>query len=119
MLQKVLIGPLGAKFLKDCKEANRAVFLWTVNDEEWMRWSIKKEVDGVITDDPKKYLEVCEDYDESVPLRRLPLKEVGYFVWLNVLVLSFSIIFRYRYGFRIDASKLMKIEDSKSTRDMA
>jgi phosphatidylglycerol phospholipase C len=118
MLQKVLIGPMGAKFLSDCQKTNRAVFLWTVNDEEWMRWSIKKGVDGVITDDPKKYLEVCRDYDESAPLRRLRLREYGSVVWLNVMVLFFSIIFRYRYGFRINTPKLMGMESPKSTRNM-
>lgn len=33
-----------------------------------MEWSIRKEVDGVITDDPKLFLEVCERFSlEGLP----------------------------------------------------
>lgn len=108
MLQKVMIGPLGSQFMKDCREAKRALFLWTVNEEDWMRWSIKKEVDGVITDDPKKFLDVCKGYNESAPLHRLPIKEYPYVLWINLLVVVFSYLFRFRYGFRIDVDKLRK-----------
>jgi hypothetical protein len=108
MLQKVMIGPIGNKFMQDCKKQNRALFLWTVNDEGWMKWSIKKEVDGVITDDPKKFLEVCKEYDEKAPIHRLALKEYPSVVWINMLVVVFSLLFRFRYGFTIDIKKLRK-----------
>ncbi len=36
------------------------MFVWTVNKEMWMEWSIRHEVDGVISDDPKRFLEVCK-----------------------------------------------------------
>ena len=108
MLQRVMIGPIGSKFMRDCKKQNRALFLWTVNEEGWMRWSIKKEVDGVITDDPKKFLEVCKDYDENAPTHRLTLKEYPSIVWINLLVIVFSLLFRFRYGFTVDVMKLRK-----------
>ncbi|KAK4449171.1 glycerophosphoryl diester phosphodiesterase [Podospora aff. communis PSN243] len=60
MLQKTLVGPIGSRFIKAVRKSGRSLFLWTVNDEEWMEWSIRKEADGVITDDPKLFLEVCE-----------------------------------------------------------
>lgn len=72
-----------------------------------MRWSISKEVDGVITDDPKKYLEVCDDYDSAES------KFVGFsfidwmsIIWLNLLAMLFSWLFRCRYGFRVDQTKV-------------
>jgi len=98
MLQKVMIGPFGNSFLSDCKKAKRPVFLWTVNEEVWMRWSIKKQVDGVITDDPKKYLAVCKDFDDEAPILRLPLKDYFMITWINVLVVFFGLLFRYKYG---------------------
>ncbi|KAL9632586.1 MAG: hypothetical protein Q9164_005227, partial [Protoblastenia rupestris] len=59
MLQKSLIAPIiGPRFLKDAKAKGRPVYDWTVNDESMMRWSIKQGLDGVITDDPKRFLEV-------------------------------------------------------------
>ncbi len=39
--------------------------MWTVNEEQWMEWSIRKGVDGVITDDPKLFLEVCQRWEEK------------------------------------------------------
>ncbi|KFY25912.1 hypothetical protein V493_04376 [Pseudogymnoascus sp. VKM F-4281 (FW-2241)] len=79
MLQKIMVGPWGDQFLAECKALNRPVFLWTVNEEKWMKWCISKGVDGVITDDPKKYLEVADGYDEKEPLdrRNNPTKRVS------------------------------------------
>jgi phosphatidylglycerol phospholipase C len=106
MLQKIVVGPCGARFLKDCKTANRAVFLWTVNEDKWMRWSIRKGVDGVITDNPKRYLEVCKEYDESAPPDRLTVMDMWTMVWINALVVIFGSIFRLRYRFKIEAGNV-------------
>ncbi|GKT90757.1 glycerophosphoryl diester phosphodiesterase [Colletotrichum tofieldiae] len=59
MFQKALVGPVGKRFIGDVKKADRRLFVWTVNDEEWMEWSIRAGADGVITDDPELFLEVC------------------------------------------------------------
>lgn len=59
MFQKSLVGPLGKAFIKKVKSDDRRLFVWTVNEEEWMEWSIRAGVDGVITDEPEAYLEVC------------------------------------------------------------
>lgn len=99
MLQKIMIGPFGNAFLRDVKEAKRSIFVWTVNDENSMKWSIRKEVDGVITDDPKKFLEVCNSYQgEKV---HFSFATYPTLVWMNVLAVLFSVLFRYRYGFKI------------------
>jgi phosphatidylglycerol phospholipase C len=95
MLQKIMVGPFGNKFFDDIKAAERSIFLWTVNDEESMKWAIMKEVDGVITDDPKKYLEVSEDY--SGERFRLSMKQLGTAIWINILATFFGFIFRFRY----------------------
>ena len=68
MLQKTLVGPPGNRFIKSIRRQpgpHRNLFVWTVNDEEWMEWSIRKQVDGVITDDPKLFLDVCDRYVEE------------------------------------------------------
>lgn len=103
MLQKIMVGPRGNALLRDIKKAKRSIFVWTVNDEEWMKWSIRKEVDGVITDDPKKYLEVCDNYQGGEI--HFPLSTWGGIVWLNIMAAVFSLLFRYRYGFRIEGTK--------------
>lgn len=107
MLQKIMVGPYGEAFLRDVRAAGRSIFFWTVNDELSMKWSIYKGADGVITDDSKKYLEVCEKYQgERVHQTVSSLMMV---VLLNVLVAVFSVVFRAR---------LVKVADVKKARTL-
>ena len=63
MLQKAVVGPFGSRFVGDVRAADRPLFVWTVNDAEWMEWSIAQRVDGVVTDDPKLFLDVCNRWE--------------------------------------------------------
>lgn len=102
MLQKVLIGPFGQCFMNDAKAAGRAMFVWTVNAPDMMRWSIRKEVDGVITDDPKKFLEICDEYDDEAEPERFAWATYLDIMRIHIMVLLFGMLFRWRYGFRMD-----------------
>ncbi|KAM3066800.1 hypothetical protein ACMFMG_011869 [Clarireedia jacksonii] len=107
MLRQIMVGPYGSKFLSDTRKAKRSMFIWTVNEEKWMRWSIRKEVDGVITDDPKKYLEVCDDYDSAESKRvGFSFKDWMLIIWFNLLAMLFSWLFRCRHGFKVDQRKV-------------
>jgi phosphatidylglycerol phospholipase C len=106
MHHKIIAGPGGSGFLRDVRAANRSIFLWTVNDIVWMKWSIGKEVDGVITDDPKKYLEVRDSYCGGKI--RLPFKMWGSVIWINIFAAVISLLFRTKYGFTIDFGKVKK-----------
>ena len=118
MFQKVLTGPVGKSFLKDIRKAGRSIFVWTVNDEEMMKWSIRKEVDGVITDDPKKYLEVCKDYDGKVV--RMNWRTFGLILFYQTMALPAGLLLRLRHGYRVDAGKLGKVlEEARARRDLA
>ncbi|KAL9624869.1 MAG: hypothetical protein Q9160_000916 [Pyrenula sp. 1 TL-2023] len=81
MLQPLLLGPIGAKFIRDVRQdPDRSLFVWTVNDEDMMRWSIRKEVDGVITDEPEKFLRVCREWgteDGEGQQRRIQVSREG------------------------------------------
>ncbi|KAF9882193.1 glycerophosphoryl diester phosphodiesterase [Colletotrichum karsti] len=68
MFQKSLVGPLGRAFIKKVRSEGRRLFVWTVNDEEWMEWSIRAGVDGVITDEPEAFLEVCRRWEGAKAL---------------------------------------------------
>jgi glycerophosphoryl diester phosphodiesterase len=110
MLHQVLHGPIGGAFMRKAKGLNREIFAWTVNDEKRMRWCIRKELDGVVTDDPKKFLEVCRDY-EQLPLdekevkvkERYDVRDWTSIVKIQVLVAVFVLLFRYRFGGRVEA----------------
>ncbi|KAH8671117.1 PLC-like phosphodiesterase [Xylariales sp. PMI_506] len=65
LLQYSLAGRCGNSFLRTAREMGRVVFAWTVNEKDWMEWCIEKELDGVITDDPKLFLEICDRWREA------------------------------------------------------
>jgi phosphatidylglycerol phospholipase C len=104
MHQKSLVGFLGAWFLRVARREDRPVFAWTVNGEREMEWCIERNnksssnssskvksdddkkhgrsdklavIDGVITDDPKLFLQVCErwqnEHDGTKPPRKQSL----------------------------------------------
>jgi phosphatidylglycerol phospholipase C len=100
----IIAGPGGSGFLRDAKAEKRSIFLWTVDEVKWMKWSIGKEVDGVITDDPKTYLEVCKNYTgEKI---RLPWKTWAKVFALSIVARFFSFLFRSKYGFWVDMKKI-------------
>jgi hypothetical protein len=102
MLQKILVGPSGHRFLRDARDAGRAVFVWTVNEPRMMRWSIRAGVDGVITDDLDLFIRVRREYDEQcVKADHWTFRDYLGILSINVLVPFLGVLFRWRYGFRI------------------
>jgi len=108
MLQPIMVGPFGSSFRKDIKKAKRSLFLWTVNDVKAMKWSIRNGVDGVITDDPKKYLEVCETYDgEPIHFSLLTWIKI---IILNIMFTFAGAIMRWRdHNVKIRAHKMLEV----------
>lgn len=77
MRQEPLVAVGGAPFRARCRGEGRPVYAWTVNEEPWMEWCIENGADCVITDDPRRYLEVCRRRQEK--RRRAGGREGG--VW--------------------------------------
>jgi phosphatidylglycerol phospholipase C len=107
MFQMLLVGPRGSALLREVrkKKSDRSVLLWTVNEESWMKWSIRKEVDGVITDDPKKYLEVCKSYDKNERIQH-SWKSWKAILEMNGRALIFGFLFRFPRGLWVDVKKV-------------
>jgi glycerophosphoryl diester phosphodiesterase len=104
MLQKVLLGPIGARFIHDVKKAHRPLFVWTVNDANLMKWSIQMEVDGVITDDPKKFNKICDEWEgDKEKIARPSVAQWLYTFWLWAIILVFSISFKRRFPETVEA----------------
>lgn len=97
MLQKILLGPIGNKFIRDAKAADRQLFAWTVNETNMMKWCVQKELDGVITDDPKRFNEVCESWDDNEPEAEPSWVEWAYTFWLYLVVMVFGLMFRWKF----------------------
>ncbi|KAL3481751.1 PLC-like phosphodiesterase [Aspergillus californicus] len=53
----------GSRFRKRAREQSGMIFSWTDNADEWMALSIRNQVDGVITDDPKRFMELCSHWE--------------------------------------------------------
>ncbi|KAK0247918.1 hypothetical protein LTR59_009334 [Friedmanniomyces endolithicus] len=88
MLLPILIAPGGRSFLRDARKDHRQVLAWTVNAEDRMEWCIRRKLDGVITDDPEKFLRVCERFDERERESLLPsdLRSFLYMHWTWVFI---------------------------------
>ena len=106
MLLPTLVAPGGRKFLKDAREIyHRQVLAWTVNDVDRMEWCIRRGLDGVITDDPAKFLEVSEKFDAETPEPFVPLTMKSYLEVYRLWVwISFAILFFARKTFQPVAS---------------
>ena len=72
-----------------------------------MDWCIRKGFDGVITDDPKAFLDVCEDFQEDVKPSWPPLLVLN-FMRINFFVVIFGLLFWKRHGFGLDPKYLVK-----------
>lgn len=96
MFQKTLLGPIGARFIRDVQKADRALYLWTVNEVNMMKWSIQKGVDGVITDDPETFNEVCDNWTDTQKRVHPTWKQWAYTFWLYIIMALFSIPLRHR-----------------------
>ncbi|KAL8813412.1 MAG: hypothetical protein Q9223_007040 [Gallowayella weberi] len=98
ILELALFGFGGSRFVRDVKAAGRPLFLWTVNQDDHMRWSIKNGADGVITDDPKRYLEVCEEWEHGKREIHFTWRQWFQIIWINFMIISFSCVFWWRFG---------------------
>lgn len=96
--QPLLVPYLGRHFLRDAQHKGRPVFTWTVNEEAKMRWSIREGLAGVVTDDPKKFLEVCEDWQQGHTQVNIPRSQWLMTAWLQICLWIFGAIFWWKHG---------------------
>jgi phosphatidylglycerol phospholipase C len=109
LFQKLIVGPRGASLIREVKQqkAERTLLFWTVNEEYWMKWSIRQEVDGVITDNPEKYLEVRKTYNKDETLRQSWASWKGILGWHWHFV-KYGFSFRVKHGFWVNVQKVRK-----------
>lgn len=99
---------LQPKFVQKAHAADRPVFAWTVNDDEWMRWCIQQGLDGVITDNPKRFREVKEEWQHGRTKVNLSSRVYGQMIWLWAMMTIFGGILRYKTwkrGERVDGRR--------------
>ena len=98
-LQNTLMGPRGPAYMRELKAKKRPLYIWTVNTDYGMRWSIGRGLDGVITDDPKRFLEVVEEWEMGKrDLGHVTWASWGLMMWINLMVWVFEMVFYFKYG---------------------
>ncbi|KAL2838562.1 PLC-like phosphodiesterase [Aspergillus pseudoustus] len=102
--QKILMGPLGRGLLEQTREARHPVYLWTVNAPNMMRWAIRNQVDGIITDDPLLLKRVYEEWQaeqkENPPGAPPPLTRLDRLTWgqrFQIMLFTLLVILSNRY----------------------
>lgn len=101
MLLPILMAPGGRAFIRDCQEKyHRPLLAWTVNEQDKMEWCIRRRIDGVITDDPSMFLEVCDKHDEY---SKEPLIPIGFWSCVQLLRIYIMVtclwwLFRKRFS---------------------
>ena len=77
-----------------------------------MTWSINAGVDGVITDDPRRFLAVCREWQAGERSVRMGWRAWAMTLWFYFMVLLFGAIMRWRHrgvmGRRLNDEKLLK-----------
>lgn len=117
--QMILMGPLGRGFLDEARAARRKVYAWTVNAPNLMRWCIRHEIDGVISDEPGRFRQVCEGWEKEhagvlvVPnpnLDRIPLRQRIEIIAVALYVICFGWILKRMY---LTPVERLEFEDHK------
>ncbi|WAO89505.1 Hypothetical protein NCS54_00689800 [Fusarium falciforme] len=123
--QKSLVGPPGRMFLRELQRTDKLLLTWTVNEPRWMEWCIRQNlgrgrsspsagpalIDGVITDDPRLYLDVCERFEDEMDGKvigpkmglaqkaREEVRAVCSVLFFQVLVMAYHIVRRVQGKF--------------------
>ena len=85
------------------------MLVWTVNDEKGIDWCVKKGVDGIVTDDIAKVLEVYGKLKENTRYG-WPARLLLQYMYFNFWIFMFGVILRRRYGSCIDR----RMDDEKN-----
>jgi Glycerophosphoryl diester phosphodiesterase family len=88
----VTLWPIGPRFIRSAHARNRSVIVWTVNDERVMRWAMEHKVDGIITDNPKRLVEVMEEWTAGKREFSLSWRQKGKALWFNCIALFFVVL---------------------------
>ncbi|KAI5820315.1 putative glycerophosphoryl diester phosphodiesterase [Pyronema omphalodes] len=87
----------GKAFLEEARNLGREVYVWTVNEEEPMKWAIKNEfIDGVCTDDPVKFLKLCNEFSKT--WNEVNLTSFLRLMWFQILASCFAVYFQWKHS---------------------
>ena len=86
----------GPRFIEDAHRSGRAVYAWTVNDQDMMKWFIKHGVDGIITDDVGKLVDTRAAWEAGHRKIKISLRNHLFTIWVWILSSLFGVLIRRR-----------------------
>jgi len=86
----MLVSSDGQAFLRECKDAGKAVTVWTVNDREEMIVSAGWGVKAVLTDKVAHFVSVRQEFEENPSKLHLPITRRIVFPWTSWKYYSLS-----------------------------
>ena len=105
MLYFSLMVPIsGPRFIKEAHRNGRAVYAWTVNDKDQMKWLIKHEVDGIITDDVEKLVDARTAWEAGHRKIKVSISHYLFTIWFWIL----SSLFGFLLQRRLDRARGLK-----------
>lgn len=69
---------INKRLLTQAKQNNKNVFVWTVNKEKLMQMYLRKNIDGIITNYPKKAIELRDSFNKNDSLRSRIENRLGF-----------------------------------------
>ncbi|MBF2559571.1 glycerophosphoryl diester phosphodiesterase membrane domain-containing protein [Listeria welshimeri] len=69
---------INKRILTQAKQNNKNVFVWTVNKEKLMQMYLRKNIDGIITNYPKKAIELRDSFNKNDSLRSRIENRLGF-----------------------------------------
>jgi len=119
MLFAVLLAPSGRRFLRTAHDADRAVYAWTVNDIVGFEWCISHGLDGIISDDPKKYLDYLQTRETDPQRGTFAWKDLKSYIITAIFAFFFEILFWWGWGFKGVQNKLLARKKAAATESRA
>ncbi|KAI9658281.1 MAG: hypothetical protein M1821_002414, partial [Bathelium mastoideum] len=107
MFQPALIFPSGRSFIQKAKAHRRQIYSWTVSDDKNIDWCIRQEVDGIVTDEVERALQMCDKHDGSAKYSWSMKTLLGY-LYFNFYLYLFGLILSRRYSSCIDTTSEAK-----------
>ncbi|RDW70668.1 putative glycerophosphoryl diester phosphodiesterase protein [Aspergillus mulundensis] len=101
VLNYALATQRGSRLRARARAQGRRIFSWPDNADEWMARSIRCQADGVITDDPGRFLALCEQWQQDAVRRkagRSTPREAVLWVGVNLLVWVLELVEFLREG---------------------
>ncbi|KAI1649067.1 PLC-like phosphodiesterase [Daldinia loculata] len=121
LYHSLVLPVVGARFIRDAKRAGHPLHSWTVNDEDRMEWCVRNGLDGVVTDDPKLFLEVSkrvaedEAKSEAKAVRRRPSRKPlsthawRVFEWTRYILGLFIVVNIYLFKYGLPRTQVPKV----------